>query len=186
MSLVVLGLLCGLSTVPPAGPTTTEPASPVVARRKVPVLVAQVGHTGSVASASFSPDGKRVVTASSDSTARIWDANTGKELKRLDGDSNGIWSMSFSSDSKRLVTTSRDGVARIWDAESGKELCSLVSFKDGTWAVVDPVGRYDASNGGDVDGLHWVVGNEPIALKLLTNRYYEPGLLAKRRRPVDH
>jgi hypothetical protein len=45
---------------------------------------------------------------------------------------------------------------------------------------VDPQGRFDASNGGDVQGLHWVVGNEPIALDQLKERYYEPGLLAKK------
>ena len=60
-----------------------------------------------------------------------------------------------------------------------RELCRLVSFDKGEWAVVDPVGRYDASNGGDVEGLHWVVGNEPIALNQLKERYYDPGLLAK-------
>ena len=37
------------------------------------------GHTGSVNSAAFSLDGKRVVTASFDNTARLWDADTGKE-----------------------------------------------------------------------------------------------------------
>ena len=45
--------------------------------------------------------------------------------------------------------------------------------------MVDPDGRYDASNGGAVDGLHWVVDNEPIALEQLKDRYYEPRLLAK-------
>ena len=55
----------------------------------------------------------------------------------------------------------------------------MVAFGNGDWAIVDPAGRYDASNGGDVEGLHWVVGNEPIALKQLKERYYDPGLLAK-------
>ena len=45
--------------------------------------------------------------------------------------------------------------------------------------MVDPEGRFDAANGGDVEGLHWVVGNEPIALKQLKDGYYDHGLLAK-------
>ena len=58
-------------------------------------------------------------------------------------------------------------------------MCALFNFRDNTWAVVDPKGRYDGSNGGDVEGLHWVVGTEPIELAQLKDRYYEPGLLAK-------
>ncbi len=137
------------------------------------------GHTATVSLVAISPDSRRVVTGSFDDTVRVWDVASGKELKRLDRDTNSITSVSFSSDGKRLVTASRDGTTRIWDAESGKVMCSLIGFKDVTWAVVDPTGRYDASNGGDVDGLHWVVGNEPIALSQLKNRFYEPGLLAK-------
>jgi hypothetical protein len=40
-----------------------------------------------------------------------------------------------------------------------------------SWAVVDSAGRFDASSGGDVAGLHWVVGSEPIALNQLKERY---------------
>ena len=114
-----------------------------------------------------------------DNTARVWDAETGKELRRLDGHAAGITAAGFSPDGKRIVTGSKDKTVRIWDADSGRELCLLVGFTGGAWAVVDPDGRYDASDGGDVDGLHWVVGNEPIALAQFKERYYDPGLLAK-------
>ena len=48
-------------------------------------LVTLEGHTDSVMSAAFSPDGTRVVTASDDQTARLWDAATGKALVTLEG-----------------------------------------------------------------------------------------------------
>ncbi len=137
------------------------------------------GHSEYVFSAAFFPDGTRVVTASEDGTARIWDAETGKEVRRLEGHTHWVTSAALSTDGKAIITVGRDGTTRIWDAESGEEICQLISFRDGTWAVVDPEGRFDASNGGDVEGLHWVVGNEPIELSQLKERYYEPGLLGK-------
>jgi hypothetical protein len=137
------------------------------------------GHTGSVNSVAFSPDGKQVLTGSVDTMARLWDAASGKEVRRFLGHSNEIKSMAFSPDGKQVLTGSGDSTARLWDTASGRELCRLLSFRDGTWAVVDAVGRFDAANGGNVEGLHWVVGNEPIALKQLKERYYDPGLLAK-------
>ena len=47
------------------------------------------GHTGAVWSAAFSPDGSRIVTASEDNTARLWDAKTGAALATLSGHTDG-------------------------------------------------------------------------------------------------
>ena len=60
-----------------------------------------------VTSAAFSGDGKRVVTASGDNTARIWDAESGKEIAVLKGHTGSVWSAAFSGDGKRVVTASR-------------------------------------------------------------------------------
>jgi len=66
-------------------------------------------------SAAFSPDGSRIVTASLDKTARIWDAVTAKEIAVLHGHDNFVWSAAFSRDGSRVVTASVDKTARIWD-----------------------------------------------------------------------
>ena len=63
--------------------------------------------------------GGRVVTASYDGTARIWDASSGQELLPLTGHTAGVWSAAFSPDGGRVVTASWDGTAHIWDASSG-------------------------------------------------------------------
>jgi WD40 repeat protein len=134
-------------------------------------------------SAVFSSDGKQILTVSgsniSDKTARLWDAATGDELQRFEGHTASLTAGAFSPDGTKVLTVSKDRTTRIWDTESGKELARLLSFDDGTWAVVDSFGRFDASNGGDIGGLHWVVGLEPIKLSQLKERYYEPGLLGK-------
>ena len=74
-------------------------------------------------SAAFSPDGKRIVTASQDKTARIWDAATGKPIgEPLKGHEDAVMSAAFSPDGKRIVTASQDKTARIWDAATGKPI----------------------------------------------------------------
>jgi WD40 repeat protein len=56
------------------------------------------GHTDVVRSAAFSPDGRRIVTASDDQTARLWDAGTGKEIALLSGHTYIVRSAAFSLD----------------------------------------------------------------------------------------
>ena len=66
-------------------------------------------------SAAFSPDGKRIVTASLDGTARIWDATTGKPLCTPLDHRGYVVSAVFSLDGSHVVTASYDDTARIWD-----------------------------------------------------------------------
>ena len=76
-----------------------------------------------VMSAAFSPDGTRIVTASLDRTARVWDAATGKPIgEPLKGHEVLCERAAFSPDGKRIVTASSDKTARIWDAETGQPI----------------------------------------------------------------
>jgi len=79
-------------------------------------------HEASIKSAQFSPDGRRVVTASGDTTARLWDVASGKQIGEPIKHEGIVSSAQFSPDGQRVVTASEDKTARLWDAASGKPI----------------------------------------------------------------
>ena len=83
------------------------------------------GHEDALQDAAFSPDGTRVVTASDDGTARIWDAVTGKETMRLQAHKGVVRSAAFSPDGK-VIITAVGKTALLWDVATGTELAQLV------------------------------------------------------------
>lgn len=98
------------------------------------------GHGGWVYSATFSPDGTRVVTASQDKTAHIFDAITGRLLATLAGHVGPVLSAVFSADGTRVVTASTMA-ARIFDASTGEEVAVLMGHRDKVrWATFSPDG----------------------------------------------
>jgi WD40 repeat protein len=83
------------------------------------------GHPNWVMSAAWSPDGSRIVTASTDRTARIWNADTGATLAVLEGHTAIVRSAAWSPDGSRIVTASDDHTVRIWNADTGATLAVL-------------------------------------------------------------
>ena len=67
-----------------------------------------------IQSASFSADGKRVITAGRDRTARIWDAESGRELMRLEAHRDIVFAAVFSPDSRQVITAGKDMTAKVW------------------------------------------------------------------------
>jgi WD40 repeat protein len=57
---------------------------------------------------AFSPDGKRIVSASQDKTLKVWDLYTGREVLSLKGHADTVQSVAFSPDGKRIVSGSLD------------------------------------------------------------------------------
>ena len=114
-------------------PELRGPAGRAIFVRRVHAVLK--GHTSHVVSAAFSPDGKRVVTASVDQTARLWDVESGKEVAVLKGHTDDVWSAAFSPDGKRVVTASVDQTARLWDVESGNEIAVSKGHTNSVWSA---------------------------------------------------
>ncbi|WP_437754828.1 nSTAND1 domain-containing NTPase [Sorangium sp. So ce1389] len=74
-------------------------------------------HPDGVYSAVFSPDGKRIATASLDRTVRVWSADGTGEPLLLRGHEDVVKSAAFSPDGRRIVTASWDGTVRVWNAD---------------------------------------------------------------------
>ena len=101
------------------------------------------GHSKYLVNATFSPDSTRVVTASADGTARIWDASSGDELARMSGHEGVVTDAVFSPDGKLVATASGGaGWARVWDAGTGT-LTKTIGTRRGalTRAVFSPDGK---------------------------------------------
>ena len=77
-----------------------------------------IGHTGPITDARFSRDGARMITASADGTARVWDSKTGAELRSLKH-TEAVANAAFSPDGRTIATNSFDGMLRFWDADTG-------------------------------------------------------------------
>lgn len=88
--------------------------------QECPKTVQMWFHGGPVTSAHFSRNGRLVVTASRDHTARLWDASTGKPVGSVLQHTGIVWHAVFSPESRRVATASEDGTARVWDADTGQ------------------------------------------------------------------
>ena len=111
------------------------------AERTKPLATFQ-GHAW-LTSAVFSPDGRRVLSASGDYwTALLWEADSGRLVATFQGHTRPVTSAVFSADGGRVLTASFDKTARLWEADTGKPLVTFQGHTDRlTSAVFSPDGR---------------------------------------------
>ena len=120
------------------------------------VRLTLTGHEDSVRSAAYSPDGSRILTASNDKTAKVWDAETGTELLTLTGHEDSVRSAAYSPDGSRILTVSNDKIAKVWNAETGTELLTLTGHEGWvTSAVYSPDGQRIVTASADKTAKVW-------------------------------
>ena len=125
----------GRSSPRPSVPTGAASSPPPMTIRRAcgtppPASVGTpLQHQGNVLSAAFSPDGRRIVTAS-DNTARVWDAPPGQPVGAPLQHQSAVASAAFSPDGRRIVTASDDNTARVWDAATGQPVGAPLQHQD--------------------------------------------------------
>ena len=130
--------------------------------------VTLTGHTGSVWSVAWSPDGRRLATADSDGTLRVWDPDApARPMTVLTGHVGSAWSVAWSPDGRRLASGGADRTVRLWDvAREQPGAPTVLAGHDGwVWCVAwSPDGRSIAS-AGDRTVRSWPVdGGAPRVL----------------------
>ncbi|KDN40368.1 hypothetical protein RSAG8_08131, partial [Rhizoctonia solani AG-8 WAC10335] len=117
-----------------------------------------IGHTSSVYSVQFSPDGTRVVSGSNDDTIRVWDVERGATiLGPLEGHTDGVHSTVFSPDGSQIISCAEDGTLRHWDTRSGRMIGKpYEGHRGGILSVAfSPRGTYVVSGGQDKTVRLW-------------------------------
>jgi WD40 repeat protein len=125
-------------------------------------LWTQLGHSGVVDTASFSPDGNFVLTGSQDGSAVLWDVKSGREVRMFVPKSTWVRpsfnSIAFSPDGRDFASANNDRVARLWDLATGAELRRFEghsSFVDSV--AFAPDGKTMATGGADQTVRLWDV-----------------------------
>ena len=89
-----------------------------------------LGHTAPVRSVAQTPDGRLGISASEDSTLRLWDLETGVCLNTMEGHSGSVYSVALSADGKRALSGARDRTVKLWDLETGACLNTMEGHSD--------------------------------------------------------
>ena len=85
----------------------------------------QLGHTSEVYSVAFSPDGRHVVSGAGDSTIKLWNVATGREIRTFSGHSSNVFCIAFSPDGRQVISGSYDETIKIWDVTTGREIKTI-------------------------------------------------------------
>jgi len=161
--LVIAGLLAGSEAPPrtdrpdPAGEVNGGLPGALPAHAVSRIRTGRPGHEAAVTSIAFAPDGKVLASASFDESLSLWDAASGKELRRISGHPK-LSDFGFSPDGRMLATAGWDGTIRLWEAATGRPIRQIWAHAERILALrFSPDGKLVASGTPDGTITFWEV-----------------------------
>jgi WD40 repeat protein len=130
--------------------------------KALPLLIASFAHQDVVYRAAFSPDGARILTASWDKTAKLWNAASG-ELMASFAHQGTVNAAAFSPEGNRILTASADKTAKLWDTSSAELIASFAHQDEVNAAVFSPGGARILTASADKTAKLW----DAVSAKLI-------------------
>lgn len=158
-------LALNVLSAPTPRPNPTARPAPVPSPTPTPpppgtTLYTYHGHSDIVEAAAWSPDSKRIATASKDKTVQVWNASDGSNVVTYTGHTNIVDAVSWSPDGKRIVSAALDKTVRVWNAADGSDIIVYTGHTDKVAAASwSPDGKYIASAGADMKIQVWLAAS---------------------------
>jgi WD40 repeat protein/class 3 adenylate cyclase len=134
---------------------TTEGDAALEAAARLDYPVQLFSDTNIAWTLAFSPDGKYVLTGGRGNTAKLWDAQSGQEIRRFTSQTRGIGEVHFSPDGKYIITMSVDNSTIKWETATGQEVYRITTDREIPWVAYSYDGKTIFTISGDNTIRRW-------------------------------
>lgn len=95
-----------------------------------------VGHNDEVVSVVVTPDGQHAISGSYDCTVKVWNLETGEEIRTFSGHADWVNSIAVTPDGQRVISASSDKTLKVWDIKTGTEILTFFGHDGSVGSVV--------------------------------------------------